>query len=142
MLRTALNPWSDLQRLQTEMNRWRAPRAATAVRGPEFPLVDVAQNEQGLLLTAELPGVDPGALELTVTSDTVTIAGRPQVPEAGEGATWARRERSLEPFSRTVELPVEVDPERTEATCANGVLVLKLVRPAHHAPHRVTIKAG
>ncbi len=106
MLRTAWNPWGDMQRLQSEMNRWFPARGGAVLRATESPLVDVAQNEQGLLLTAELPGVDPASLELTVTSDTVTIAGRPQVPESGEGATWARRERSLEPFSRTVELPV------------------------------------
>lgn len=142
MLRTAWNPWSDMQRLQSEMNRRFPPRGGAVFRAAESPLVDVAQNEQGLLLTAELPGVDPATLELTVTSDTVTIAGRSQVPETVEGAAWARRERSLEPFSRTVELPVEVDPDRTEATCANGVLVLKLLRPVHHAPRKVTIKAG
>jgi HSP20 family protein len=135
------DPWRELEQLRGEMNRlfadWRRP---TLRRSAEFPPVNVWHNEQSLILTAEIPGADPDALDLTVAGNSVVISGRRKAEAVAEGQNFHRRERWSEPFSRTVELPVEVDPEQTEASYELGVLTLKLQRPKEQQPKKINVK--
>ena len=61
---------------------------------------------------------------------------------AGEDVTWRRRERPSGGFSRTVELPFRVDPERVDARFKNGVLTVEMQRPDDDKPKRIQIKAS
>ncbi len=142
-IRTVWNPWRDMNRLRAELDQlsngdlWPNLR-----RGTSFPAVNALQNDQGLTLTAELPGIDASQLEVHVDKDSVTIAGqRAAAPETRE-ESYVRRERWFEPFRRTLELPFDVDADKCEAVYEKGVLTLKLARTAEHEPKKLTIKAG
>src|SRR3954449_9636752 len=103
------SPFRDLRRLQEEMDR--LTRTATAPQG--FPALNVYAHQDGIVITAALPGVKEDDLDITVHRDTVTLRGQRQdQPEGAQG--YDRRERRSGAFGRTFSLPFQVDPERVE----------------------------
>jgi HSP20 family protein len=93
-------------------------------------------------LTAELPGVDPADIDISVKDDVVTISGERKPPETDDATVWHRRERAYGRFSRVVQLPYRVDPERIEARMGDGVLQIELHRPEADKPRRIRINAN
>ena len=131
------SPFRDLRRLQEEMDR--LTRSATSPQG--FPAINVYAHQDGIVITAELPGVKEDDLDITVHRDTVTLRGqRPNLPEGARG--YHRRERRTGTFGRTFSLPFNVDPDRVEATLRNGILTLILHRPEQEKPKRIRVSAG
>ena len=98
-------------------------------------------KEDDAILTAELPGVDPDEVEITVKNDTVTIRGE-RPAEWGEGETYLRRERRDGAFERSFSLPFKVDPDTVSAQHRNGVLQIMLPRAEVDRPKRIAIKAA
>lgn len=140
---TTWDPWRDLAEIQSEMTRLLQPRRwAQFSSRNESPAVNVWQADDGVIVTAELPGLSPEKLDITVVKDTVTLKGQPQPEEPQQGETFRRRERSHEPFARTVKLPFEVDPQQTQATYEKGVLTVRMRRPEQQQPRKVPITAG
>jgi HSP20 family protein len=133
------DPFRDIRRLQEEMNRLF--ESAPAARGPEFPAVNVYANQDGAVITAELPGVRSEDLELSVHRDSVTLSGDPH-GETEEGAGYHRRERQSGRFVRTLSLPFLIDPNSVEAGMRDGLLTLKVERAEEDKPRRITVKAS
>ena len=131
------SPFRDLRRLQEEMDR--LTRSATAPQG--FPAINVYAHQDGIVITAELPGIKEDDLDITVHRDTVTLRGQRQdQPEGAQG--YHRRERRSGAFGRTFSLPFNVDPERVEAKLRDGILTLTLHRPEQDKPKRIRVSAG
>jgi HSP20 family protein len=133
------DPFRELRRLQDEMDRLAgafAPAGGLAAAG--FPAVNVYAGRDGIAVVAELPGVEPGDLEVHAHQDTLTIAGTRR-PAAERAEAYHRRERRSGAFSRTVQLPFRVDPDRVEARLEDGVLRLSLQRPEEDKPRRIAI---
>lgn len=136
------DPFGEVRRLQEEMNRLFASSGA-GVRPPEpggFPAVNAYAGEDGMVLTAELPGVRSEDLNISVLRDAVTLQGTRRPPEDAKG--YHRQERSQGQFVRTINLPFAVDPSRVEARMDNGVLYLVLHRPHEDKPRRIKVNAG
>lgn len=141
--RKAWDPWNELSQLQQEVNRLFSG-ARPGVRGAatrEFPPVNLLTGEDHLILTTEVPGIDPQQLDITVTGDTITLRGGRAAEELKDGQGYHRQERPYGQFVRTVQLPYEVDPEKTEARYEKGVLSVKLVRPEQLKLKKVVVKA-
>ena len=133
-----MDPFQEMRRLQDEVNRLvssAGPRPA-----PGFPAINAFAKEDGIVITAELPGVDPGGLDVSVFRDTLTLRGTRE-PEAADPRSYHRRERRQGQFVRTVTLPFRVDPDRVEANMEHGVLRLTLHRPEEDKPRRIAIRA-
>lgn len=109
---------------------------------PAYPAVNVWQGSDSAAVTAELPGVAPEDLDISVKNNVLTIAGERKAPEVGDDAGWLRRERAYGRFSRIVQLPFRVDRDRVEARFENGVLQIELHRPEEDKPRRIDIKAA
>jgi len=135
---TGSDPFSAVRRLQSDMNQIFGGSTRSAVTG--FPPVNIYQNEDALLLTAELPGLDKKDIDLTVQDDCITLSANIAQEEL-EDAIWHRRERRRGKFSRTIELPFRVDSEKVEARFKNGVLEVEVNRPEHQKPRRIAIKS-
>jgi HSP20 family protein len=130
-------PLAPLRRIQEEINRafgeqrW-APSA-------EFPPINIWRGPEGIIVTAEIPGVSLNAVDLIVHQNTFTIKGRRE-PEAKEPeASFHRRERTFGPFSRTIALPFNVDPDQVKATAQNGILTVELPRPESDKPRKIKV---
>jgi HSP20 family protein len=135
-------PWQDFNQIQQEMGRLFGQRMGKPSVPVGYPLVNVWANDALVVLTAEVPGLDPEQLDITINRNTIVLAGTRETGQPGEGETYYRRERPANNFSRTVELPIEVDPQSAEAEYAKGLLTLRLSRPAAHQPQKVTVKAS
>lgn len=134
------NPWQELNQIQKEMNQLFGRRLGNTGIPVAFPAVNLWADDRALVLTAEIPGWDPDQFDITVNRNTITIAGERDTAKPQAGETWYRKERPSAAFSRTLELPFEVDPQSAEADYSKGVLTLRLSRPAAHLPQKVTVK--
>ncbi len=135
----------NLESFRDELNRAFSesfgPAGAPAAAAGVFP-VNVYGNDDELVLTAEMPGVDPGSVELSVEDNLLTVSfARPELPDS-QGASYHRRERAYGRFQRTVELPMRVDADKAEAHAENGVLQVRLPRLDADKPRRISIRAG
>jgi HSP20 family protein len=141
--RSTWNPWKDFSVLQREMGRaFQEAFGSTVGRGGTVPPVNVWKGEDGLVVTAPVPGVDLSDIEISVLKDTLTIRVQPANSSGESEGTVHRHERHVEPFVRSLVLPFEVDVQRTEAKYEKGVLSIKLHRPDALKPTKVTVQAA
>ena len=120
----------------------RSPRLLLSKK-PGFPPMNVYVSQDGVAITAELPGVAEDELEISVHRDTVTLSGERKAAEHlqnSDDKLFHRRERGRGRFSRTLSLPFQVAPENVEANLENGVLRLSLERPESDKPRRIQLK--
>lgn len=135
--------FKELERLQREMNRLFErsyfPRLRTA---PSFPAMNVWTNDEGLIITAELPGVSPEDINVSVVGETLTLTGERKPDLVEEDVRYHRQERGYGKFTRSLELPFRVDAEHVEATFVNGVLHINLPRAEADKPKKIAVKVA
>ncbi|MDM7459038.1 MAG: Hsp20/alpha crystallin family protein [Paracoccus sp. (in: a-proteobacteria)] len=130
------DPFALMRRLSEDLDRM-------AVGGTRaFPALNVWHNDEAAAITAELPGVEPGDIDIQVKENVLMLSGERKAPELPEGATWHRRERAFGRFTRAIRLPFRVDPDKVEARFADGVLRVAVGRPDEDKPRRIEIKAA
>ena len=108
------SPWREMRRMQRQMDRLMNSSGAGLAVAPSYPAMNVWINEDGAIVTAELPGFDPDALDISVVNDTLTLSGNRCADEAQE-ATYHRRERRCGKFTRSFQLPFLVEGTDVEA---------------------------
>jgi HSP20 family protein len=106
-----------------------------------FPALNLYETDDAFVLTAELPGIAPEELEVSLEGSTVTLRGE-RKPVNEEGASVHRTERPAGVFRRAIDLPVPIEGEKVEAVHRNGVLTLRLPKAAEHRPRQISVKAG
>jgi len=136
--------WGSYDVLRREMDdlleRFGVLPSAQVARGA-FPPVNLYETEDAYVLTAEVPGLAPEELEISLEGATVTLRGERKVaPE--EGASVHRSERPSGAFRRAFDLPVPIDAEKVEAVHRHGVLTLRLPKAPEHRPRQISVKAG
>ena len=136
---TRNDPFREMRRIQSEVNRLFSQAGQGGAAG--YPAMNVYASQDGVAITAEIPGVAEDDLDITVHRDTLTLKGerRAQVEDA---KGYHRRERGRGAFARTLQLPFPVDPDTVEASYRNGVLRMSLHRPEDDKPKKISIKAA
>jgi HSP20 family protein len=135
--------WQEMERLRREMNRLFDGTLTGAARpAPSYPAMNVWAGEEGLIVTAEVPGVSIEDLDINVVNETLTLSGRREPEDIGEEARYHRHERGYGRFTRTIQLPFRVDSEKVDATLTNGVLRIELPRVEEEKPRKITVKAA
>lgn len=142
MSRNLWDPWRQLRQFEREFSRLVGEFEPDRRRAGAFPPVNVRTGSDEVIVTAELPGVDPASLDVTAVRNSLTIRGERMCEEPPEGATWHRRECRGGSFARTVELPFAVESEHVEATCNDGLLRVKLQRPEKERPRKIAVEVG
>jgi HSP20 family protein len=131
-----------MDRLQREMNRLFDDSYPTRFRpAPAYPAINVWTSEEGLQVTAEVPGVSPKDIDISVVGDTLTLSGVREPDKLKEGARYHRQERGYGNYSRSLQLPFSVNVDKVEATFKNGILSIILPRAEEDKPKKITIKA-
>ncbi len=136
--RFGFDPFADFRRIQRDMNRAFSEFATSTARS--FPPVNLWLGENSVVVTAELPGATADDVDITLNQNVLTLRGE-RKPEIEQDANWHRRERTYGRFSRAVQLPFQVDPERVQARFNNGILEIELVRPENDRPKKIAIRA-
>jgi HSP20 family protein len=106
------------------------------------PPLDVSETDKQLTLRFELPGVKPDDVEINVSGSVLTLRGEKSESREEKSATCTYSERSYGSFSRSVQLPSTVDPDKVEATYKDGVLSVTLGKHPGAQPKRITVKSG
>jgi HSP20 family protein len=132
--------WGAFASLRREMerffdevgtSRWPVPGAMRLMAEmPPVPAMDLVETAEGYEMTAELPGIDAGDVELKVTGDLLTLRGEKREESERKEADRHVSERRYGAFQRTLRLPPDADPEGVSASSANGVLKVRIPRSA------------
>ncbi len=116
------------------------PTFLSPVTTRRFPLVNFSEDEGHVYIEALVPGVDPKDLDLSVLRNSVTVSGERRPFVEREGQIVRRSELGSGKFSRTLELPADIDPNRIAALCRDGVLQVTLAKAEHARPKKIDIK--
>jgi HSP20 family protein len=109
---------------------------------PWSPAVDIYENENELVLKADIPDVDPKNVGIQLENGTLTLRGERKFEEqqSGKGKGFHRIERSYGAFVRAFSLPETVDPEKVKADYKNGVLTVTLHKKEVAKPKMINVE--
>lgn len=132
--------WDDMLDLQDGLNRFFDLRRAAPYAA--YPPVNIWHSENELVIDAELPGVDPEKVDISLEDQQLTIRGTRPADEMKSGEAYLRRERQDGAFVRTVTLPYRGEPDRVKATYRNGILRITVPRAEADKPRKIAIQAA
>jgi HSP20 family protein len=134
-------PFDTLLSLQQALDNYRTSAWLDAglSGGGAYPPINVFRKGDDFTLVAEIPGVKKSDIDIQVKGRTVRISGTKGLDQP-EAASLHRRERAAGQFDRAVSLPFEIDADRVQAQCVDGVLLLHLSRAEQDKPRSITIQ--
>jgi len=130
--------------LQRELERFLGnPAISLGLSGQGAnPPINVFDDGAGAVIVAEVPGLEPGQIELGSQRRTLTIRSERKPRNAEQAVGYHRRERSFGAFSRSVQLPDDLDLQKASAKYENGLLVVRVPKAESAKPRQITIQAG
>lgn len=145
----------DLESLRREMDNmfnknvgtWKFPFSRVSFlpgrSARRYPLVNISEDKDAYYIEALAPGVNPKTLEVSVTSNMLTIAGEKNMAGAEVKAeAYHRNERAVGKFVRTVELANEVNEAKVKADYKNGLLLVTLPKSEKAKPKQINVNVG
>lgn len=111
--------------------------------GGYFPQMDVSESDKEITISAELPGLEPEDINISVDRSTLSIRGEKRAEKEEKGKRFYRVERTYGSFHRSIPLPSEVDDNKIEAKFKRGVLKVKLpkTQAGQEKRKRIVIKS-
>lgn len=106
-----------------------------------WPL-DILVNDDQIRVRAEVPGVNPEDLDISLAGDVLTLAGRKVDEDESVDGTRYYSERRFGSYQRAVKLPCPIDPDHVSAEHRNGVVTITLQKPETIRPKRVKVKSA
>ena len=106
------------------------------------PAVDICENENNIVLKAELPGVDPKDVEVRVEDNTLYLKGERKFEKDTKEENYHRIERSYGSFARSFALPNSIDAEKVAAEYQDGLLTLTLPKREETKPKTIKINVS
>jgi len=105
-----------------------------------WPAIDIAENENEFVVKAEVPGCEADDIDISVHGNTLTISGEKKAEEEKKEKGYYHIERSYGSFRRDFNLASDIDPEKIEATCKDGVLTITLPKSEKAKAVKVKVK--
>jgi HSP20 family protein len=142
-------PFRELASLQGDMNRWLNSvfgEGQTRDVRNWVPALDVWETDNDVVYAFDLPGIPEDRISIEVKDDTLTVSAERVKTEETTDDRYFRFERRYGSFSRAVGLPQGVDEDQISASYRNGVLEIRVPKPAEQKPHKIeltkTVEAG
>lgn len=129
------DPWDEFDKMRRSHFHPFVPSRA------EFPAVNVWTASDSAVVTTEVPGIDPKNIDISVTGKAITIRGVRESEDLKEGEAYHRRERWNGKFSKTFDLPFNIQSDKVNARFSKGILTVTLPRAEAEKPRKITIKA-
>ena len=143
-----LRRWSEFERsfaaldeLRRYMNLFDERGGRAWANQSTWPRMNLFDNGSDLVLKMAAPGLSEGDIELTLTGETLTIAGKREVVPP-EGYSVHRQERGSIEFKRSFALPSRVDGEKVVATVTDGVMTVTMPKAAEDKPRQISVQAN
>ncbi len=140
------NPMREMFNVRNRMNHIFDDFFSPTLKGDQEaslwnwkPVVDVYDNDDNIVIKAELPGVDKENIDIDVTGRFLTLKGERSVENEVKEEKYHRKERAYGKFERVFTLPAEVDSEKIEADYKDGVLTINIPKPEKEKPRQITI---
>ena len=130
-----MNAWRDLERMSDTLSRLSGRTQY------EFPLINMWVDADSVTVTSEIPGIDADEIEISVVGKSLSLRGSRKQDETKENEAYHRRERWNGRFSKTVELPFNIQTDRVDAKFSKGVLSITLPRAEAEKPKKIDIKS-
>ena len=145
---TRWEPFRDLMTLQERLNRmFNEPLGSygsftgqEALTGGAFvPPVDVYEDEQGIRMKMEVPGIDEKDIDIRLENSMLTVRGERKLESETKQENYHRIERNYGSFTRSFSLPTTVNPEDVQANYSKGVLTITLGKRAEARPKQIKV---
>ncbi len=133
--------WEEMGRMQREMNKlvggftFERPLSAAV-----FPAINAWTTDDEEIVTAQLPGVNPSDIDLSIVNDVLTISGERYASEEEGEKRYHRRERTNGKFSRSIQLAFAVAADKVTAGYENGMLKVTLPRAEADKPRKIAVQ--
>ena len=142
---TRYDPWRSLDDWRQDLERMFHPvfndvDTSHVVGGDWSPAVDIKEEKERYLIRADIPGVKPEDIEITMENGVLSIRGERHFEETEERDDFKRVERSHGIFHRRFSLPDDTDPEAIEATGNDGVIEITIPKTEGKQPKRIEVK--
>lgn len=147
MALVSVDPSVEVDSLQSEVNRifdsfFGGGRQGNGRSRRWLPAMDLAETEDELILSADLPGMSEDDIEIEIKDRTLTISGERSASSEAQDRGYHRVERSFGRFSRSLNLPAGIEADRIAANFDRGVLEVKIPKPEERKPHKISIGSG
>src|SRR6185437_5794295 len=141
------DPFRELRSLQDDINRSFSSNFSRGgdnelARGAWSPNVDIYENKDQIVLEAELPGMNPDDVNISIENNVLTLHGERKFEKKDDNDNFHRVERSYGSFTRSFTLPPTVAADTADATFDNGLLRLTLAKREEAKPRRIEVKPG
>jgi len=133
----------ELNRLQDEVNRLYDSffgKSQFSSRADVFPAVNVSEDHDNIYASAELPGVGPDDVIVTIEEQSLTIKGKRKIEPESEGVSYHRREREGGDFNRKINLPTRIATDKVYAETKEGILTIVMPKADEVKPKSIDIK--
>ena len=139
-------PWSLFDQLHRDLGR-SSLRALSAANGTEAvadwrPAVDIVEEQDRFLVRADVPGVDPAAIEVSMDKGVLSVAGERKAEDRSEVDGVERYERVTGRFRRRFTLPETADADGITARSANGILEISIPKQPEVQARRINVEAA
>lgn len=135
-------PWGLRRDLLNEVSRYferSGADASSAATADWAPAVDIEEYADKFVLYADVPGIDPASIEVTLEKGVLTLAGQREQTVEQAGIERKRRERANGKFLRRFVLPDTADADAVSASGKNGVLQIVIPKRAQAQPRKITV---
>ncbi len=140
------NPWREMSTLQNRINHlfneplFRSGSEDDELRmGTWMPVVDMFDDDDKIVIKAELPGMDKKDISVDVENRVLTLSGERNYENEVKEESYYRRERAYGRFKRAFNLPAEVDSDQIKADFKDGVLKVEIPKPEEQKPKQITV---
>ena len=103
------------------------------------PTVDIYDNDENIVIKAELPGIEKKDIVIDVKDGVLTLKGERSFDNEVKEKKYYCRERTFGKFERVFRLPAKVDPEKISADYKDGVLKIEIPKPEEQKPKQITV---
>ena len=138
------NPWNLLNNLQRELHNPEYNRLsdddASVATAKWAPSVDISEDEKAFTLLADIPGVEPKDIDISMEKGVLTIKGERQSENVEEKENYRRVERESGQFYRRFTLPDSADADKIEAKSEHGVLKITIPKQEVAVSRRIEVK--
>jgi HSP20 family protein len=139
-------PWNIMNQLQEELARAFDERVGRSERGSTIadwvPAVDLREEDSRFVIRADLPGVEPKDIEVTMEDGVLTLRGKRVLEHREEREGYRRVERASGTFFRRFTLPDTADAESISARSSQGVLEVTIPKQPKLQPRRITVESN
>ena len=142
---TRWDPFREMQALQNRVNRMFEEQYGNQEQmttGAFVPPVDIYEDQQGIQLKLEVPGIDEKDLDIKVENNILTVSGERKFEKEQKEENFHRIERRYGSFTRSFTLPNTVDAEKISADYSNGVLSIQLAKREEAKPKQIKVSIG